>query len=222
MNHFSHISASPITWPPGWPRARSRRRAKFNTGGHSYGGGKRSLTVSDAVDRINTELRGLGVRDGGFIVSTNLQLRNDGLPRSGQGEPSDPAAAVYWRTPSDKTEKVMAIDHYDRVADNLAAIAATLEALRAIERHGGGQILERAFTGFTALPPPMTTPAPPSCWKILGIGEFADDATIEAAWRGKVRECRSTHPGGDHPREADINSARDVALKINRDGEAMR
>ena len=38
----------------------------------------------------------------------------------------------------------MAIDAYTRTADNLAAVAATLEAMRAIERHGGAQILERA------------------------------------------------------------------------------
>lgn len=48
----------------------------------------------------------------------------------------------------------MAIDRYTKVADNLAAIAATLEAFRAIERHGGAEIIERAFLGFTALPAP--------------------------------------------------------------------
>lgn len=49
----------------------------------------------------------------------------------------------------------MAIDQYYRVEENLAAIAATLDAMRAIERHGGAQILDRASTGFAALQAPM-------------------------------------------------------------------
>ncbi|KVD37855.1 hypothetical protein WJ41_22830 [Burkholderia ubonensis] len=58
--------------------------------------------------------------------------------------------AVYWETRAG-ARRVMAIDQYTRVADNLAAVAATLDAMRAIERHGGARILERAFTGFAAL-----------------------------------------------------------------------
>ena len=41
-----------------------------------------------------------------------------------------------------------------QVEESLAAIAATLDAMRAIERHGGARVLERAFTGFTAVPAP--------------------------------------------------------------------
>jgi len=51
----------------------------------------------------------------------------------------------------------MAIDIYDTVAGNLAAVAATLDAMRAIERHGGAQILKRAFQGFKALPSSTAT-----------------------------------------------------------------
>jgi hypothetical protein len=46
----------------------------------------------------------------------------------------------------------MAIDRYTSVEDNLAAVAATLSYIRGIERHGGAEILDRAFQGFTALP----------------------------------------------------------------------
>jgi hypothetical protein len=61
----------------------------------------------------------------------------------------------------------MAIDQYDRVEHNLAAIAATLDAMRAIKRHGGAEILDRAFTGFTALPAPMAGGKP---WRqVLGF-----------------------------------------------------
>lgn len=134
---------------------------------------KRDLTISDGTRRVLDALRILGVQEGDAIISTNLVLRLDGLPRYGQSMPADPGVCVYWQRQGDKGQQCMAIDMYDRVADNLAAIAATLEALRAIERHGGAAILNRAFTGFTALPAPGQTQL--RGWReVLGF-----DATVQ-------------------------------------------
>lgn len=205
-------TAYPLAWPEGWPRATSRKRAKFGKNERqysSYGSGsydrKRDLTINDATQRVLAELSTFGVPHGEWIVSTNLELRLDGLPRSGQSQPADPGAAVYWRKRNGPM-KVMAIDIYDRVADNLAAIAATLSAMRAIERHGGAQILDRAFTGFTALPPPLA-------WhQILGLQPGAKRSDVEAAHR---RLAMEHHPdrGGSPARMSEINAARDAALK---------
>lgn len=144
----------PLSWPSGWKRtpAHQRYRAKFSKKGSS--GWRDKLSIEQATQRVRAELQRMSIYEGNVIISTNLILRNDGLPRSGQPEPKDQGAAVYWKKHAWKTHKVMAIDQYDRVADNLAAIAATLESMRAIERHGGAIILERAFTGFDALPSP--------------------------------------------------------------------
>lgn len=210
------ITAYPLAWPQGWPRAQWRSRAKFSKGERKYSSlsngenssswiSRKELSVSDATKRVLLELERLGVQNGDAIISTNLQLRLDGFPRSNQGEPGDPGVAVYWQT--GKGTKVMAIDRYDRVADNLAAIAATLEAMRAIERHGGGQILERAFTGFTALA------APKSCWEILGVREGASPAEVNARFRDLANIHHPDKPGGDHGRMAEIAAARDQALK---------
>lgn len=169
------ISAYPLTWPEGWPRsaATARITARFSRGERQYssqpGGGswlrKKSLTVADGVVRVVEELSRLGIDRQDVVISTHVRTRLDGLPRSGEREPEDPGAAVYW-VDRDGRHRVMAIDRYDRVADNLAAIAATLEALRAIERHGGGEILDRAFTGFAALPAPDA----PEDWRsVLGV-----------------------------------------------------
>lgn len=202
--------AYPLAWPAGWPRATDRKRAKFSKkSGNNWEAGYRPnkpLTIGEGTERIIAELGALGVRNGTYVISSNLLLRNDGLPRSGQGEPRDPGVAVYWTVRKDP-QKVMAIDIYDRVADNLAAVAATLSAMRAIERHGGAQIMERTFQGFTALP------APPSSWEILGLGRGASADAIQAAWKGAIRKVRESHPGGDHPRESEINAARDACLK---------
>lgn len=112
------------------------------------------------------------------MISTNLILNLNGLPRSAQARPTDPGAAVFWEDMG--TRRVMAIDRYSTVEDNLAAIAATLDAMRAIERHGGAVILERAFTGFTALPAPASTR---DWWHVLGVHSDSTPPIITAAYR---------------------------------------
>lgn len=154
------IPAYPLQWPAGWKRSTEqafgrfgkRTAVKSNYSDNVYQQ-KKQVTVADAVSRIRTELDRMGLRDDDIVISTNLKLRLDGLPRSDQREPDDSGAAVYWVDKTGAT-RCMAIDRYTRIADNLAAIAATLDAMRAIERHGGAEILDRAFTGFKALPGP--------------------------------------------------------------------
>ena len=191
------IEAYPLTWPQGWPRKKSyhRSRAKFSTSG-------RVLSVMDGIQRVLIELERLGVKRDDLVISTDIPTRLDGLPRSDRTV-ADPGVAVYWR--KGKDTRCMAIDRYDRVADNLAAIAATLEAMRAIERHGGAEILDRAFTGFVALP------APEQWWQVLGVAENATGEEIDAAWR---RLAARHHPdrGGDSAQMARINTARDQGL----------
>lgn len=198
------IPRYPITWPEGWRRTPplARRRGQFSNRGSR-------MTVGAAVQRVLYELQRLGVADGDAVISTDLRLRLDGLPRADQGEPLDPGAAVYWRDKADRM-KVMALDQYDRVADNLAAVAASLEAMRAIERHGGAEILERSFTGFDALPPP------PDPFKTLGITRSANVDSVQAAWRAKVRAAADPIHGSQNLL-VEINVARDQCLKIIED-----
>jgi len=140
------IRAHPCQWPTGWAKTDPfhRKSGTFRTRGNP-------VTVYDGVQRVLTELARLGVDREDVVISTNVPTRLDGLPRSDRTA-SSPEVAVYWE--KDGKRQVMAIDIYSTAADNLAAIAATLEAMRAIERHGGARVMERAFTGFTALPPP--------------------------------------------------------------------
>ena len=203
----------PLAWPDGWRRipAGQRKRGTFGRlekrPGNSWPTYTR-LTVHDATCRVRDELERLGVvSEDDILISTNIRVRLDGLPRSGEPEPQDPGVAVYWERPGEPP-RCMAVDLYDRVADNLAAIAATLEAMRAIERHGGAAILDRAFSGFAALPAPATAHPARSWREILGFTEGArislDDA--RAAYR---RMASEHHPdrGGDPDRMAEINRA---------------
>ncbi len=129
-------------------------------------------------------------------------MRLDGLPRSDAKAPADPGVAVYWQRPGESM-RCMAVDRYTTVAGNLGAIAATLEAMRAIERHGGAQILDRAFTGFAALPPPAG-----KTWRaVLGVPpDVLDLGRVRDLYR-KLASANHPDRGGDVCRMAEINAA---------------
>lgn len=192
----------PLSWPAGWRRTKpdARRDANFK---HQAG----RLSISDGVGRVIEQLRLFGYWScDHIIISTNVKPRLDGLPRSDSAQPLDPGVAVYWKRAKDPQHKVMAVDQYTKVADNLAAIAATLEAMRAIERHGGAMILERAFLGFTSLPSPND-------WRhVLG---FEQTPTLPEA-RDRYRKLAATqHPdlGGSDARMAELNGAWESAQR---------
>jgi len=81
-----------------------------------------------------------------------------------------------------------------------------IEGLRQMERHGGAVMLERAFDGFAALPPPE------DCWSVLGLAHIPrvniGRATITNAFQNKAREA---HAKGDDVHR--IVLARDKALE---------
>jgi len=207
----------PLSWPSDWKRTMPghRRRAQFgkdttykNPEGIKTYGGKKQLSIAEAFDRIEYELERFGVDTQTVIVSTNLRLTMRGIPSGSQGEPSDPGVAIYWTRK--KASQCMAIDAYTRVADNLAAVAATLSAMRAIERHGGAQILERAFLGFAQLPESVGR-----TWReVLGFDYSATPsrALIADHYRSRAAEA---HPDGqgDHERMVELNNAKVQAYR---------
>lgn len=215
------VKAYPLQWPTGWKRAAVRKRAQFGKavyeasstpGGTGYTR-KGEISINDAVTRVRAELGRMRIAEDDVVISTNLQLRLDGLPKSGQAQPADPGAAVYWRDwHAAGARRCMAIDRYDRVEHNLAAIAATLEAMRAIERHGGAEILDRAFTGFQALPAPTAGQKP---WRqVFG---FADDEEVSPLrLEGAYRTARSeAHPdkGGSQDAFLAVQAAYEAGMR---------
>lgn len=190
--------AYPLQWPSSWWRAAYRSRAKFNTKGRS--GYADSLTVAESRQRLSDQLDALGARY--VTLSSNLELRLDGQPRSGAPEPKDVGVAVYFRLNGKDT--VLACDKWDRTADNIAAIAKHIEALRGIDRWGVGTAAQ-AFAGYQALP------SPEQWWQVLGVSQHAEKSEISAAYRAKAATC---HPdqGGSDAAMARLNVARDQGL----------
>ena len=201
----------PLTWPNGWRRTApgKRRYGHFHTTERRTTGENgsarsiretKNLTVYEAVGRVLESLRLFGVHWEDVLISTNLVTRLDGLPRANQPEPKDPGVAVYWQPKGATIPKVLAVDMYTKVEQNLGAVAATLEAMRAIDRHGGATILERAFLGFTALPSPND-------WRhVMG---FEDTPSLEEAERRYKKLAGDYHPdrGGNGQRMAELNIA---------------
>lgn len=209
------IQRFPLQWPSGWRRTTNRQHAAFNRkevvkdayGPGQHGQQTKRLSIGDAVKRVHYELERLGVKhvQEDVVISTNLRVNLAGVPRGDQGDPSDPGAAVYWELKGRR--QCMAIDRYWRVADNLAAIAATLEAMRAIERHGGGEILDRAFTGFAALPQSTER----SWREVLGVTlEHPTIQHIEEQFRA-LALLRHPDRGGSQDSMAELNQAREQA-----------
>jgi hypothetical protein len=202
MSESLTIQSYPLSWPIGRRRTNhwQRQRSKFSNA-------KRPLSIMDGVERVIDQLKVLGVSRDDVVISCNVQPRLDGLPKSNLPEPSDPGVAVYWRRAGDKVPRCMPIDTFDRVADNLAAIAKTIDCYRMIERYGNAEMMERALDSLALLP------APECWWLTLRLsGPDASKEDIEAAYRRLISDH---HPdkGGDADMAARINRARDQGLE---------
>ena len=194
--------AYPLQWPQGRPRTERwrRERAKFDVG------------FARARDNIVAEIGRLAGRypDPNVVISTNIALRRDGLPLANQRQPDDVGVAVYFTYK--KRQMSFACDRWEKIEHNMQAIAKTIEALRGIARWGTGDMLEAAFTGFSALPPPAHATTSPRTWRdVFGSGVHTR-AQLNEVYR---RLAFAHHPdrGGDPAKMAELNAARDAAMK---------
>lgn len=165
---FDGVNAYPLSWPFGWVRTLDYRRRVSQFA-------ERSLAT--AREFVLDELRLL--RGSNIVLSTNIVLRLDGLPRSGKRTPTDPGVAVYFTLKG--LPKVLACDKWTTVEDNLWAIGKHIEAIRGQDRWGVGT-LDQAFRGYDALPAPKT-----AWWEVLGVDQHASQEVILAAYRNKVK-----------------------------------
>lgn len=187
--------AYPLQWPEGWPRHQRRERARFAT------------TFAQARDALIHEVRLMGGRQ--IVLSTNVPLRQDGLPYANMREPGDPGVAIYWLT-AKQEQRCMACDKWDRVQDNARALEKSINAMRGLERWGGSHIVNRAFTGFQRL----EAPGDEAWWQVLGVTREASGAEIYEAYRRRRSE---THPdrGGDVDEFRRVQRAYDQAISAN-------
>lgn len=157
--------AYPLYWPESWPRTDSGKvkHAQF-----------KDRSVFTARRELEYEVKRFGGRD--LIISSNLELKLDGTPRSGQKQPADRGVAIFFIRKGE--QMALACDVYSTVEDNLWALVRTLEALRQIERDGSPALINRAFKGFSALPDPDTR----QWFEVLRVRPDASKEEIKKAY----------------------------------------
>lgn len=172
-------SAYPLSWPAGWPRTAPRQRGNYRT------------TLGSALNNLRGELRKLcGEKAAATLVlSSNVTL--------GVERPADPGVVAYFAW--DQQQIAIPCDRWQAVEHNVQAIALTIEAMRAMERHGAKHMIRAMFQGFTALP------APGEDWR-NALGEPSSLAEAEANYRARMRRA---HPdaGGSDAEAARLNGA---------------
>jgi hypothetical protein len=185
--------AYPLYWPNGWKRSKYKERSRFKTG------------FGSARNLLFAELARMGASK--IVLSTNVPLRNDGLPRANmRPDGGDSGVAVYFKR--NGKDMVFACDKFYEACDNIYAIAKTIDAMRGIERWGASDMMERAFAGFKAL----TSATERDWWDVLQVNRICSREVIESNFRSLLR---SRHPdaGGSHEAMIELNAARTRALQ---------
>lgn len=189
----------PLTWPAGWPRTEHPEYA-----GAKFGS---NLTIERARTGLYRELGLMGASD--VQLSSNLELRLDGMPRSGQRRISDAGVTVYFERGGE--DLVLACDLYENVEDNIRALALVVESMRRVERYGGDRMMERVFTGFARIEGPKADREEP-WWEVLGLTRDTAIIVVEATYRSLAKKL---HPdgGGSETAMARLNKAIQEARK---------
>jgi len=158
------------------------------------------LSMSGALSRLSAEMSRLKAWD--VEVFSNPPLRS--------GKADDPGVAVYFRLSG--RDQVFACDKWDRVPDNIASIAAHVEAIRAIDRYGVGT-RERALEGYRAAIPASVDDVP---WRdVLGVELGTVWHDVVAAYHARVHEA---HPdkGGSREQMERVKQAFEAAKEVYR------
>ncbi|MEO0797466.1 MAG: J domain-containing protein [Verrucomicrobiota bacterium] len=200
------IDAYPLCWPEGWKRTPAHQRVFGQFKGTP---GEVQMAMVEEVERLVYGYLVQSNRSLNLVVSTNIPVRQDGLPYVNARQPEDPGVAVYFDRKG--KQQCFACDKYNRVWKNMRAIQKTIEALRGIERWGSSDMLERAFTGFAALPPPMVIKP---WWEVIGVTETAPLEQVKKAYRKRAMLYHAdANQGREDPRMAELNAAYEQAIE---------
>jgi len=197
------IAAYPLTWPSAFRRTPTGNRTRGAFSDHSLGG---------ARDRLLYELRLLGAKS--IVLSTMIPVKLDGLPYANYKPVGDPGVAVYFQR--SRRNVCLACDRYTLPEINLYALGLTVKNMRAIERYGASDFLDRAFTGFAALSMPARKP----WWIVLEIGQDATADIVKIAYRKLALQRHPDH-GGTADAWQELERAHKEALEDIHDSTRM-
>lgn len=187
----------PLTWPETMPRAKNREAGRFKT------------ALPTALNNVRKSLTAFGRESGKPIKDTDITISSN--VTLGVAKPSDPGVAVWFLW--DGEMRCIPVDRYLTVEANLQAIHHVLEARRTELRHGTLALVRATLQGFKALPSPAGSRKRP--WsEVLEITNPKPHASeIEAMYRTKAKHAHPDAPGGSHDAMAELNRAREEAMK---------
>lgn len=167
--------AYPLQWPVGRARTPDHKK-KWGSLNKMPAGRIRELLVK--------ELRLMKVTN--YVISSNLAVRLDGMPYANQKKPEDTGVVLYFTRKGQ--DIAIACDVWSSLDANLRAIGLTVEAIRGMERWGTEEMVDRAFTGFAALPETiiMGSGQRRAWYEVLQVSQDADREIVRAAWRRLV------------------------------------
>lgn len=195
------LEAFPLAWPFGRKRTDrwSRQTAKFD------------ISFARVRDEVVRQVQLMAGRypKSDLIISTNIALRRDGLPLANQRQPDDCGVAIYFTYK--KRPMCFACDRWNKVEDNMQAIAKTIDALRGIARWGTGDMMEAAFTGFVALPAPGGT----QHWRdvLKAPADVRDLLSLKPYYQRAASAAHPDRQGGSNAAMIAVNLAWDQAVE---------
>ena len=179
--------AYPLQWPEHKKRTNYKENSRF-----------RVSSFAVVRDELMRELKMLGAKS--VVLSTNIPLRQDGLPYANTRQPDDTGIAVYFQYKN--KSMCFSCDRWKKIEDNIQAIRHTINALRGIARWGSGDMLEAAFSGFQAL----ESPRGKEWWHVLNCIRIASLEQIEEIYKLEARRHHPDH-GGSTEKMSEINNA---------------
>lgn len=180
------IESFPLAWPFDYKRTPDNKRIRS----------KFQQSMEKSQQRLRREIELLGGKN--IVISTDIPTRKDGMMYADymNKKIADPGVAIYFMLPDKIDYTVMCCDQYERVWENIYALALAVEALRGIDRWGVSEFMSRTFTGFKALPEAQSS----RHWsKVLGCSRDASPDTIKQAYRLSLQDV---HPDKGGTREA--------------------
>ncbi len=195
----------PLLWPEGRPRTHPNK----------VGYSRFDVTAGQAQDHMLYQIHLMGGKQ--VVISTDQRVKKDGTlyARDMNRSVDDAGVAVYFERNGQRV--CFCCDKYYLIWENMRSIGKTIEAMRGIERWGSAEDLDRAFTGFTALPAPGQAHSQ-QWWIVLGIDRDASVDDIKTAYRRKAKDLHSDVTGGSDQAMSELNVARDQALMERENG----
>lgn len=195
---MNNIEAYPLCWPVAYSRTVDPIKSKFKT------------TLGKARDYLTSEIGRLKAND--LILSTNIPTKQNGeLYADWQRYRIDDHGVAVYFTYKGK-QVCLCCDKYERIYENVHAIARTIEALRQIDRDGVSDFLDHTFTGFQALPEKSEI-FTKSVWEILGLS--AQPTSVDIVHSAYKNMAKILHPdkGGSNEAFSELSQAYQQALQ---------